>query len=72
MRRLLCAVCLTLLLSGTASAAGVNGVEVQALLKTGSSWDGKALPDWVVGRPEITVLRITIPPGRNCRSINIP
>jgi quercetin dioxygenase-like cupin family protein len=32
------------------------------LAKTSSSWDGKALPDYPEGKPEVTILRITIPP----------
>ena len=63
MKRLLCAICLTLLLSTGVSAADGNGVEVRVLSKTGSSWDGRPLPDYANGRPEITILRIKIPPG---------
>lgn len=33
------------------------------LLKTTTSWDGKPLPLYPAGKPEITILRITIPPG---------
>jgi len=33
------------------------------ILKTSSSWDGAALPRYPKGRPEITVLRITVQPG---------
>jgi quercetin dioxygenase-like cupin family protein len=63
MRRLLCAICLTLLLSSSVSAADGNGLEVHVLSKTGSSWDGRPLPDYARGKPEITILRIKIPPG---------
>lgn len=63
MRRLLCVICLALLLASSVSAADVNGVEVQVLSKTSSSWDGRPLPDYAHGKPEITILRIKIPPG---------
>jgi len=33
------------------------------LAKTSSSWDGRALPDYAKGIPEITILRITISPN---------
>ncbi len=37
--------------------------QVQVLAKTGSSWDGTPLPNYPGGKPEITILRIEIPPG---------
>ncbi len=40
-----------------------TGVVSQTVCKSTSSWDGKALPDYASGRPEVTILRITIPPG---------
>jgi quercetin dioxygenase-like cupin family protein len=33
------------------------------LVKTTQSWDGRVLPVYPQGQPEITILRITIPPG---------
>jgi quercetin dioxygenase-like cupin family protein len=63
MRKLLLVLSLTLLLSAHVSAAGGDGVMVQVLSKTGSSWDGKALPAYSSGKPEITILKITVPPG---------
>jgi quercetin dioxygenase-like cupin family protein len=33
------------------------------LVKASSSWDGTALPAYGKGKPEVTVLRVTIPPG---------
>ena len=33
------------------------------LVKTTQSWDGKDLPSYPQGQPEVTILRITIPPG---------
>jgi quercetin dioxygenase-like cupin family protein len=36
---------------------------VKELVKTTRSWDGKLLPAYPQGQPEITILRITIPAG---------
>lgn len=40
----------------------VNTVQVDVLAKTSVSWDGRPLPNYVKGKPEITILRIKIPP----------
>lgn len=63
MKKLFCGICLTLLLSNNVLAQDVNTVKVEVLAKTSSSWDGGSLPDYPKGKPEITILRITIPPG---------
>ena len=63
MKKLLYVMCLMLLLASNVSAAEVSGVEVNALSKSVSSWDGRVLPDYPNGKPEITILRIKIPPG---------
>ena len=36
---------------------------VKELVKSTQSWDGKVLPAYPQGQPEITILRINIPPG---------
>lgn len=54
---------LAILLSVHVAAADESGVHVETLSKTGSSWDGNLLPDYPEGNPEITILRISIPPG---------
>ncbi len=54
---------LAILLSVHVAAADESGVHVETLSRTGSSWDGNLLPDYPEGNPEITILRITIPPG---------
>lgn len=54
---------MTLLLSSNVWAQDVNTVTVDVLAKTISSWDGRDLPDYTKGKPEITILRITIPQG---------
>ncbi len=35
---------------------------VKVLVKSSKSWDGQELPNYETGKPEITVLKITIPP----------
>ena len=35
---------------------------VDVLAKTGNSWNGTELPNYATGKPEITILRIQIPP----------
>jgi quercetin dioxygenase-like cupin family protein len=62
-KKLLFGICLTLLLLSNVWAENVNDVVVDVLSKTSSSWDGKALPDYPTGKPEITILRIKIPAG---------
>ncbi|MCX5700152.1 MAG: cupin domain-containing protein [Candidatus Omnitrophica bacterium] len=63
MKRILYGICLTLLLSGNIWAKDLDTSEVSVLAKTTSSWDGALLPKYARGRPEITILKITIPPG---------
>lgn len=63
MKKIFCGICLALLLSGYAWAEDVNTIKVDVLTETSSSWDGRVLPDYEKGKPEVTILRITIPPG---------
>jgi quercetin dioxygenase-like cupin family protein len=62
MKKLFCGICLTLLLANHVWARDVNTVKVDVLAKTSSSWDGVTLPDYAKGKPEVTILRIIIPP----------
>ncbi|PJA31874.1 MAG: hypothetical protein CO187_07065, partial [Zetaproteobacteria bacterium CG_4_9_14_3_um_filter_53_7] len=64
MQMLFFPLCLTLLLSSHAWAGDGYGktVTVDLLAKTSSSWDGGVLPCYSTGSPEITILRIIIPP----------
>ena len=39
------------------------GVKVETLAKSSFEWDGDLLPNYPKSQPEITVLKITIPPG---------
>jgi quercetin dioxygenase-like cupin family protein len=63
MRKLIYAICFVMFLSSTVLAEDVSGVHVDVLAKTSSSWDGSLLPHYPKGAPEITILRIKIPPG---------
>ncbi|MGL1887262.1 MAG: cupin domain-containing protein [Reichenbachiella sp.] len=38
------------------------GIKVETLSKTSQSWNGDALPAYAKGTPEVTILKITIPP----------
>jgi quercetin dioxygenase-like cupin family protein len=62
MRKTVAFLLVGLLLSGNLWAVGGDAVS-NVVSKSTSSWDGKALPEYDKGAPEITVLRITIPPG---------
>jgi len=44
-------------------AETAQDIKTEVLTKTGSSWDGKLLPKYPRGRPEIQILRIKIPAG---------
>jgi quercetin dioxygenase-like cupin family protein len=61
-KKILLGICLIFLLSGHLWAQDENAVKVSVLAKKGSSWDGNALPAYQKGEPEITILKITIPP----------
>lgn len=63
MKKAILILCLILLLPSIALADETNAIVVKQLLKTSTSWDGSALPNYPKGTPEITVLRITIQPG---------
>lgn len=47
----------------TTACTGVKTTEVLTLASTGISWNGSTLPAYPEGNPEVTVLKITIPPG---------
>ncbi len=44
------------------AAGNTNEIVVTQLVKTTKSWDGNTLPCYPNGTPEITILKITIPP----------
>lgn len=66
MKQLFLGLWITVLLTGTCFGRDVHravGIAVQELAKTGLSWDGARLPEYPKAAPEITILKITIPPG---------
>ena len=62
LKKFLCGIGLILFLTGNVWAQEENAVNVDVLAKTGVSWDGMALPNYPQGKPEVTILRIRIPP----------
>jgi quercetin dioxygenase-like cupin family protein len=62
MKTVLCGICLLLTFTGNIWARDVNTVTVDELARTNASWDGSTLPSYQEGQPEITILKITIPP----------
>jgi quercetin dioxygenase-like cupin family protein len=62
MKKLIYGICFALLLSSNVLAEDVN-VQTDVLAKTSLSWDGSQLPGYSKGTPEISILRIKIPPG---------
>lgn len=40
-----------------------QGIAVDVITKSDTSWDGTPLPHYATGQPEITILKITIQPG---------
>jgi len=63
MKKLIYGICFALLLSSNVLGEDISAVQVDVLAKTGLSWDGCILPNYPKGTPEITILRIKIPPG---------
>jgi quercetin dioxygenase-like cupin family protein len=61
--KFICAFCLTVLLSAHVWAKETHFIESKELAKSSLSWDGNPLPNYPEGQPEVTILRITIPPG---------
>ena len=62
MKTVLWCICLVISLAGDVLAREATPVSVEVVAKTSESWDGSALPEYPGGRPEITILRIIIPP----------
>lgn len=62
MKRYLYGICFIILLASNVCAQELNNAVVDVLAKTSVSWDGKDLPNYPKGKPEITILRIKIPP----------
>jgi len=63
MKKLILGICFVFLVSTSVPAEDVNAIHVDVLAKSSVSWDGSRLPDYPKGAPEVTILRIKIPPG---------
>lgn len=63
MKRLIYGIFFVLLLSSNVLAGDVSSIQASVLAKTNLSWDGSRLPEYPKGTPEVTILRIKIPPG---------
>jgi len=50
------------LFSAATLASDEVKTSVEVLAKSTTTWDGEALPNYPLGTPEITILRIVIPP----------
>ncbi len=51
-----------------AHAGATPEIKVEQLVKSSQSWDGSELPEYGKGKPEITVLKITIPAGQRLKT----
>jgi len=69
MKNFICLVLLVLSVHGSAYALQdqpvqqAEAVQVVRLIQSLNSWDGTPLPAYPAGQPEVTILRITVPPG---------
>jgi quercetin dioxygenase-like cupin family protein len=63
MRKIVWVLFLGLLLSQNAWSADSDGIVSEVISKSTVSWDGKILPDYDKGRPEVTIMKITVAPG---------
>ncbi len=63
MKKLFYGICLVFVLSGPIWALDAGGIQVDVLAKSDLSWEGSPLPSYTTATPEITILRIKIPPG---------
>lgn len=62
MRKIVCIIFFFFFFINVFSSEG-NTYKAETLVKTTQSWDGKELPNYAQGKPEITILKITISPG---------
>jgi quercetin dioxygenase-like cupin family protein len=63
MKKMSPVIALAVLFFSIARAADDTPARVEVLAKSTSSWDNSLLPAFPKGQPEITILKITIPPG---------
>lgn len=53
--------------SSCAVKKNLQSITVEPVVKTTKSWNGADLPSYGEGTPEVTMLRITIPPGESLK-----
>ncbi len=63
MKNLLCGLCVFFCFAANLWAQEESAIKVEVLTQTHASWDGTTLPGYPKGKPEITILRIKIPPN---------
>lgn len=63
MKKMFYGMCLVMLFPVIAWSQEPAPVKVDVLAKTGYSWNGAALQGYGAGKPEVTILKIDIPPG---------
>jgi quercetin dioxygenase-like cupin family protein len=63
MKSALSCILLLSLVTGCSTLKYAKDVQSIQLIKSTKSWDGQLLPAYETGTPEITILRIIIPPG---------
>lgn len=62
MKKLLILFCFALICLIGCKSNKITEIEVITLVKTTESWNGTQLPKYLDGNPEITILKIIIPP----------
>ncbi len=62
MKTFLCGIFLLVSININIFSQDSSFIKTVVLTKTSSSWDGSSLPAYRKGKPEITILKITIPP----------
>jgi quercetin dioxygenase-like cupin family protein len=62
-RSLFCLGMVGMLVSSVARADDHAAVQSETLLRSATSWDGSAYASYPAGSPELTVVKITIPPN---------
>lgn len=72
MHKLFFALCLPLFLLNTGVAIGDGEIDYSVLAKGSASWDGSELPAYRQGKPEISIVRVVVPPGMKLPSHKHP
>ncbi len=62
MNKLLMLFCIYSVVLQSCNSNKITPTEVTTLIKTSKSWNGELLPKYPDGQPEVTILKIIIPP----------